>query len=126
MEGLLSRLKQTSTAAVATIVTILAIIPVVMSVLFAIFAFNNPDRAAWYGISANDTDKLFPDEEAARNAGVKDLTDIHQRIVNWFLFGFILAVGPICVALISLLAVAIHVSLGLILCNLGTCLLGCS
>ena len=66
-------------------VFILTTLLVIWTVYLCIYAFDNPDQPAWYG-KKDGKPSLFgsPEEQ-----GAGELTDIHQRFVSWFLWGFI-------------------------------------
>ena len=69
---------------------------------------------------------MFVTEVEAVALGARNLTNIHARIVNWFLFGFILMIGPFFIATVSYMGAVIHKNLAWALCNMGILLLGCS
>ena len=51
----------------------------VLMYFFFIFGFLNPDKEAWYGITEDGKEELFPSYELGVQAGATDLTDIHSR-----------------------------------------------
>ena len=48
-------------------------------VFLGVFGFLNPDKEAWYGITEDGKEELFPSYELGVQAGATDLTDIHSR-----------------------------------------------
>lgn len=66
------------------------------------YAFDNPNKAAWYGVK-DDVEALYPTLEAAQAAGIADeeIVDIHNRFVTWFLWGFLMMFGPCYVLVIA-------------------------
>lgn len=77
-------------------------------VYLGIFAFANPDPKAWYGRLSDDepssTGALYATKEAGLALGATELINIHRQYENWFLWGFLLIVGPFVVGTLSLVA----------------------
>ena len=100
----------------------MAALPVVWTVYLGIYAFDNPDQPAWYGVT-DGKPSLFgsPDEQ-----GAGELTDIHQRFVSWFLWGFIQALAPWLLAPFIVSCMVLSPELGSLCGILSCCGLGCS
>jgi len=52
------------------------------------YAFSNPNPSSWYG-KVGKKENLWPNEEAALDAGAIELTDVHGNFIRWFSWGFI-------------------------------------
>ena len=75
---------------------------VTMVSYFGIYGLNNPDAQAWYGVVAGQQ-TLAPDAATLMDAGVVTPFPVHDKMVSWFLWGFILNllpfVGCVCMPL---------------------------
>jgi hypothetical protein len=101
-----------------------SVLPIVMLVYLGIYSFNNPDAAAWYGLS-DGKQELFLDEAAGNAAGAKSLVDMHGRLVTWFLWGFCQMLAPLATALLATIGMAISPTVGSVLGTIGGCGVGC-
>lgn len=113
--------------AIAISLTALVILEVALMVYLGIFAFANPDPNAWYGRLGDDptsTGALFINKEAGIVQGAAEMINIHRHFENWFLWGFLLIVGPFVVGTLSLIAYLISKEAGMIFANVGLCLFG--
>ena len=101
---------------------VMAALPVIWTVYLGIYAFDNPDQPAWYGV-VDGKPSLFgsPDEQ-----GAGELTDVHQRFVSWFLWGFIQALAPWLLAPFIVSCMVLSPELGSLCGILSCCGLGCS
>lgn len=83
------------------LVGVVAFVPIAMTILHGFFAFANPDEPAWYGLTESGQPRLFATLEEGTAGSALGLIDIHSRLVNWFLWGFIIALSPFGAALLT-------------------------
>ena len=103
-----------------------SVAPIVLCVYLGIYAFNNPDNDAWLGVKDDGAYELFKDEAAGKTAEAKELVDIHTRFVNWFLTGFILALAPIGISILTGISSMINPTCGSALGGILGCGWTCS
>ena len=76
-----------------------------LTVYFGIFALSNPDAQAWYGIVDNEQALRATADELAGSA--LEPFPVHDRMVSWFLWGFILNMLPFLACICSGLAATV-------------------
>ena len=100
-------------------------------VFLGIFGLVDPEADAWYGkLDVKDDDQggptLFSSRELAMEANATDIVDIHSRFVNWNLWGFIMILSTLPIAIIIIISHAINVTCGKVVTGISTCACGCS
>lgn len=100
--------------------------PIVLTVYMGIYAFNNPDNPAWLGTSPELENKLYADEAAGLADNAQSMVDIHNRFVNWFMWGFITMIAPIGSALLYAMLIFISPALAQFCGGTLSCAIGCS
>lgn len=79
-------------------------LPLIFFIFMTVYAFANPDKEAWYG-KVGETNALYTNEDALKEANAAEMINIHGRFVSWFVWGFWMQIAPI-----GLLAITFSVS----------------
>ena len=105
----------------------IAVVILTFVVFLGVFGMVNPDRQVWYGeIKTPDFErKLFASLEEGIGAEAEGLTDIHGRLTVWFLWGFLLTLSPLPLAMVVVIANACHEKCGSVAAQVSFCQLGC-
>ena len=121
METLNSTVKYTGRCLLCLIALVLAALPVIWLVYLGIYSFNNPDKPAWYGL-IDGKPSLFANQEEATASNATELTNIHERFVAWFTWGFFQSLAPLLLAPFIASCMVLSPELGSA-CAIGSCCL---
>lgn len=98
---------------------------IVFIVFLGKYAFANPDREAYYGVVQRGKPTLFTSEAEALEMDAFQVTNVHGRMITWFLWGFIQSLIPCATLILSSLCSYVAQWLAISVVALGTATIGC-
>ena len=122
--------RRMATCAVGFIVTMTILTTITF---LGIFGLANPESPAWYGrLEAKSADDaagqhaLYLTKDLALSADASDVHDVHTWFVNWSLWGFVMALAPLPIAMVTLISHCIHIKCGKLVGGFSMMACGCS